>query len=82
MTIPYTFFAAGSVTISKYCSANWMGILLYKKLNVEHSRYRWSRNRSEVQTITWQQFDWLMSDLEIEPPKVIKISLNFAGFLI
>ncbi len=49
-------------------------VLLYKRLNVEQGRYRWPRNRSEVQPITWQQFDWLMSGLEIEQPKAIKIS--------
>jgi len=25
-----------------------------------------------VKTITWRQFDWLMSGLEIEQPKAIK----------
>ena len=30
------------------------------------------RNRDEVKTITWRQFDWLMSGLEIEQPKAIK----------
>nr|MCR5103536.1 IS66 family insertion sequence element accessory protein TnpB [Eubacterium sp.] len=49
-------------------------VLLYKRLNVEQGRYRWPRNRSEVQPITWQQSDWLMSSLEIEQPKAIKIS--------
>lgn len=32
-------------------------VLLYKRLNVKQGRYRWPRNRSEVQPITWQQFD-------------------------
>lgn len=49
-------------------------VLLYKRLNVKQGRYWWPRNRSEVQAITWQQFDWLMSGLEIEQPKAIKIS--------
>ena len=43
-------------------------VLLYKRLDVIQGRYRWPRNRSEVQAITWQQFDWLMSGLEIEQP--------------
>lgn len=44
-------------------------VLLYKRLDVVHGRYRWPRNGSGVRTITWQQFDRLMSDLEIEQPK-------------
>ena len=47
-------------------------VLLYKKLDVVQGRYRWPRNKSEVKSITWQQFDWLMSGLEIEQPKAIK----------
>lgn len=47
-------------------------VLLYKRLDVVHGRYRWPRNKSEVKPITWQQFDWLMSGLEIEQPKAIK----------
>ena len=47
-------------------------VLLYKKLDVVQARYRWPRNKSEVKTITWQQFDWLMSGLDIEQPKALK----------
>lgn len=36
-------------------------VLLYKRLDVVHGKYRWPRNSSEVKPITWQQFDWLMS---------------------
>lgn len=39
--------------------------LLYKRLDVK-GRYRWPRNSSEVKAITWRQFDWLMSGLDIE----------------
>lgn len=49
-------------------------VLLYKRLDVVQGRYRWPRNPSEVKPITWQQFDWLMSGLEIEQPKAIKTS--------
>lgn len=49
-------------------------VLLYKRLNVINGRYRWPRSQSEVKSITWQQFDWLMSGLEIEQPKALKIS--------
>ncbi len=44
--------------------------LLYKRLDVK-GRYRWPRNSSEVKPITWCQFDWLMSGLDIEQPKAI-----------
>ena len=44
--------------------------LLYKHLDVK-GRYRWPRNSSEVKPITWCQFDWLMSGLDIEQPKAI-----------
>lgn len=49
--------------------------LLYKRLdpNVQ-GRFRWPRNADEVRSITWQQLDWLMSGLEIEQPKALKIS--------
>ena len=51
-------------------------VLLYKKLKDVHGRYRWPRNKSEVKAITWQQFDWLMSGLEIEQPKAIQATRN------
>lgn len=46
-------------------------VLLYKRLDVIQGKHRWSRNKSEVRSITWQQFDWLMSGLEIEQPKAL-----------
>ena len=46
-------------------------VLLYKRLDVVQGRYRWPRNKPEVKPITWQQFDWLMSGLEIEQPKAL-----------
>lgn len=49
-------------------------VLLYKRLDVVQGKYRWPRNSSEVKPITWQQFDWLMSGLEIEQPKALKIA--------
>ena len=41
-------------------------VLLYKRLDVVRGRFRWPRNANEVKNITWQQFDWLMSGLDIE----------------
>lgn len=56
-------------------------VLLYKRLDANVGKYRCSRNRNEVKPITWRQFDWLMSGLEIEQPKAIKVPemLDFAG---
>ena len=53
--------------------------LLYKRLSVSHGRYRWPRNKSEVRNLTWQEFDWLMSGLDIEQPKAIKVDYNAAS---
>ena len=47
-------------------------VMLYKRLDVVQGRYRWPRNRAEVKPITWQQFDWLMSGLDIEQLKALK----------
>ena len=47
-------------------------VLLYKRLDSHVGRYQWPRNKSEVKPITWRQFDWLMSGLEIEQPKAIQ----------
>ena len=44
-------------------------VLLYKRLDVVSGRFRWPRNANEVKNITWQQFDWLMSGLDIEQQK-------------
>lgn len=49
-------------------------VLLYKRLDVTNGRYRWPRDKSEVKPITWKQFDWLMSGLDIEQPKAISVS--------
>ncbi len=47
-------------------------VLLYKRLDYKLGKYKWPRNKNEVQSITWKQFDWLMSGLDIEQPKAIK----------
>ena len=48
-------------------------VLLYKRLSVE-GRYRWPRNKEEPRSLTWREFDWLMSGLDIEQPKATKAS--------
>ncbi len=58
---------------------HWEGdgfVLIYKRLNVSQGRYRWPRNSQEARNITWQQFDWLMSGLDIEQPKAIRARLS------
>lgn len=47
-------------------------VLLYKRLDGVQGKYRCPRNKNEAKAITWQQFDWLMSGLEIEQPKALK----------
>ena len=49
-------------------------VLLYKRPDVVQGKYRWPRNRSEIKSITWKQFDWLMSGFEIEQPKALRTS--------
>ena len=48
-------------------------VLLYKRLDVQSGRFCWPRNHQEVRQLTWKQFDWLMSGLEIEQPKSIQL---------
>ena len=55
-------------------------VLLYKRLSVK-GRFRWPGNQDEVRQLTWQQFDWLMSGLEIDQPKAFKPSKNQSGML-
>ena len=49
-------------------------VLLYKRLSVEQGRYRWPRSRDEVRNLSWREFDWLLSGIEIEQPKAIRAS--------
>jgi len=46
-------------------------VLIYKRLTAQ-GRYRWPRNKSEVRNLTWREFDWLMSGIDIDQPKAIK----------
>jgi len=49
-------------------------ILLYKRL--ENGKFQWPRNEAELQPITWQQFDWLMSGLKVEQKVSIKPAIT------
>ncbi len=46
-------------------------VLLYKRLSAVQGKYRWPRNKNEVRSLTWREFDWLMSGIDIEQPKAI-----------
>ena len=46
-------------------------VMIYKRLTAQGS-YRWPRDRSEVRNLTWREFYWLMSGIDIEQPKAIK----------
>lgn len=46
-------------------------VMIYKRLTAQGS-YRWPRDKSEVRNLTWREFDWLMSGIDIEQPKAIK----------
>jgi len=62
----------------------WEGdgfLLLYKRMEAQ-GRFRWPRNPEEVRSLTWQQFDWLMSGLEIEQPKAFRKPENADNFSI
>lgn len=48
-------------------------VMIYKKLTAQ-GRYRWPRDKSEVRDLTWREFDWLMSGIDIDQPKAIKTS--------
>ena len=50
-------------------------VMIYKRLTVQGS-YRWPRNKSEVRNLTWREFDWLMSGIDIEQPKAIKATYS------
>lgn len=48
-------------------------VMIYKRLTAQGS-YRWPRDKSEVRNLTWREFDWLMSGIDIEQPKAIKMT--------
>ena len=50
-------------------------VMIYKRLTAQ-GRYRWPRKSSEARNLTWQEFDWLMSGIDIDQPKAIKIGQN------
>ncbi len=47
-------------------------VLLYKRLSAQQGHYRWPRKKEEARSLTWREFDWLTSGLDIDQPKAIK----------
>lgn len=47
-------------------------VLIYKRLTAPHGRYQWPRSKSEARPLTWREFDWLMSGIDIDQPKAIR----------
>jgi hypothetical protein len=47
-------------------------VLIYKRLSVKGG-YQWPRNGSEVRNLTWREFDWLMSGIDIDQPKALRL---------
>lgn len=46
-------------------------VLIYKRLSV-HGGYQWPRKQSEVRDLSWREFDWLMSGIDIDQPKALR----------
>ena len=46
-------------------------VLLYKRLSVRGG-YQWPRKQSEVRDLSWREFDWLISEIDIDQPEALK----------
>lgn len=46
-------------------------VLIYKRLSVPGA-YQWPRKQSEVRDLSWREFDWLMSGIDIDQPKALQ----------
>lgn len=46
-------------------------VWIYKRLSVQGG-YQWPRKQSEVRNLSWREFDWLMSGIDIDQPKALK----------
>ena len=46
-------------------------VLIYKRLSVRGG-YQWPRKQAEVRNLSWREFDWLMSGIDIDQPKALK----------
>ena len=52
-------------------------VLIYKRLAI-HGGYQWPRKQSEVRNLSWREFDWLMSGIDIDQPKEMKAECKLA----
>ena len=70
LTIHFSFSAAVNVTGSKLFLKEPDGIvLIYKRLTAPRVPTGGQGDKSEVRNLTWSEFDWLMSGIDIEQPK-------------
>lgn len=69
----FLFFGRKSDRIKAILKESDGIVMIYKKLTAQ-GRYRWPRNKSEVRNLTWREFNWLMSGIDIDQPKAIKTS--------
>ena len=46
-------------------------VLIYKRLSADGG-YQWPRTKDEVRNLSWREFDWLMSGIDIDQPKAIR----------
>ena len=53
-------------------------VLIYKRLSVRGG-YQWPRKQSEVRNLSWREFDWLMSGIDIDQPKALKAEQKARG---
>ncbi|RJW30136.1 IS66 family insertion sequence element accessory protein TnpB [Eisenbergiella tayi] len=45
---------------------------MYSKRLAIHGGYQWPRKQSEVRNLSWREFDWLMSGIDIDQSKALK----------
>lgn len=43
-----------------------------EKIYIVCGGYQWTRKQSEVQNLSWREFDWLMLGIDIDQPKALK----------
>ena len=46
-------------------------VLIYTRLAI-HGGYQWPSKPPEVRNLSWREFDWLMSGIDIDQPKALK----------
>ena len=65
---PNTLFLFCGRSASKIKGLLWEGdgfLLLYKRVECGH--FAWPRNSSELRTLSWEQYRWLMQGFAIDP---------------